>query len=471
MDVSPAGVAPEADVPTGYKRTEAGVIPDDWDVVCIGDIADIKNGATPSTGIAANWNGSIPWCTPTDITNTSGKYLTGTARSITQQGLGACGAGLLPAGALLLCSRATIGEIKIASTPVCTNQGFKSLICTDRVHSEFLYYLVLGLKPRLIRQAIGSTFLEVGKQALASMRVQVPPLREQRAVADALSDVDGLLESLATLIAKKRAVKTSSMQQLLTGRTRLPGFSGEWETKQLVELGVFSKGRGIKRSDVREDGYPCIRYGELYTRYSDFVASPVARVPASVALTAQPIENGDLLFAGAGETPDEIGRCAAYVGENTAYAGGDLIILSPFRHASNSLYLGYLLNHPTVSIQKARLAQGDAIVHISSGSLGQVRIELPPVEEQTAIATVLSDMDAEIAALDDRIDKVRSVKHGMMQQLLTGRIRLSARDASLGHVEHAVEEGRRLSPVPDVERLPSEERIHGRPADEQGLES
>ena len=416
------------EIRAGYKRTEAGVIPDDWEAVRIGDVAEIKNGATPSTGIAANWNGSIPWCTPTDITNTPGKYLTGTARSITQQGLGACGASLLPAGALLLCSRATIGEIKIASAPVCTNQGFKSLVCTDRVHSEFLYYLVLALKPRLIRQAIGSTFLEVGKRALASMQVQVPPLREQRAIAEALSDVDGLIESLEALIAKKRAVKTAAMQQLLTGRTRLPGFSGEWETKQLVELGVFSKGRGIKRSDVRDDGYPCIRYGELYTRYSDFVASPVARIPASVALTAQPIENGDLLFAGAGETPDEIGRCVAYVGKNTAYAGGDLIILSPFRRASNSLYLGYLLNHPTVSVQKARLAQGDAIVHISSGNLGQIQIELPPVEEQTAIAAVLSDMDAEISALDGRLAKVRALKQGMMQQLLTGRIRLPATD-------------------------------------------
>ena len=417
------------EIRAGYKRTEAGVIPDDWEAVRIDDIAEIKNGATPSTRIAANWNGPIPWCTPTDVTNIAGKYLTGTARSITQQGLGACGASLLPAGALLLCSRATIGEIKIASTPVCTNQGFKSLICTDRVHGEFLYYLILALKPRLIRQAIGSTFLEVGKRALASMQVQVPPLRQQGVIAETLSDVDGLIESLEALIAKKRSVKAAAMQQLLTGRTRLPKFSGGWEVKQLVELGIFSKGRGIKRSDVREDGYPCIRYGELYTRYSNFVASPVARIPASVALTAQPIENGDLLFAGAGETPDEIGRCAAYVGENTAYAGGDLIILSPFRHASNSLYLGYLLNHPTVSVQKARLAQGDAIVHISSGSLGRVQIELPPVEEQTAIAAVLSDMDAELSALDSRIGKVRAVKQGMMQQLLTGRIRLPTADA------------------------------------------
>ena len=188
-----------------------------WATTTLGEIADIKNGATPSTRISANWDGSIPWCTPTDITNAPGKYLTETARSITEKGLASCGASLLPAGALLLCSRATIGEIKIASSPVCTNQGFKSLVCTGQAHNEFLYYFILTLKPRLVQQAIGSTFLEIGKHALASMEVRLPPLKEQRAIAEALSDVDGLIESLESLIAKKQAVKTAAMQQLLTG--------------------------------------------------------------------------------------------------------------------------------------------------------------------------------------------------------------------------------------------------------------
>ena len=308
----------------------------------------------------------------------------------------------------------------------------------DVIDGVFLAYSIRHHRNQIMGLVTGTTVYHLYGHDMAKFSFPVPNLEEQRAIAEALSDVDGLIKSLEALIAKKRAVKAAAMQQLLTGKTRLPGFRGEWETKQLVELGVFSKGRGIKRSDVRDEGHPCIRYGELYTRYSDFVATPVARIPASVALAAQPIENGDLLFAGAGETPDEIGRCVAYVGENTAYAGGDIIILSPFRHASNSLYLGYLLNHPTVSVQKARLAQGDAIVHISSRSLGQVRITLPDVEEQTAIVAILSGMDAEITAIENRLDKVRSIKHGMMQQLLTGRIRLPATDGlAKGQAESA----------------------------------
>ena len=161
-----------------------------WGTTTLGEVADIKNGATPSTQIGAYWNGPIPWCTPTDITATPGKYLLTTERSVTEAGLASCAASLLPVGALLLCSRATIGEIKIATSPVCTNQGFKSLVCRDDVSNEFLYYLLLTLKPQMIERAIGSTFLEIGKRDVASIELSVPTYTEQCAIATVLSDMD-----------------------------------------------------------------------------------------------------------------------------------------------------------------------------------------------------------------------------------------------------------------------------------------
>ena len=404
---------------------EAGVIPDDWDVVRIGDIADIKNGATPSTRIAANWNGSIPWCTPTDVTNTPGKYLTGTARSITRQGLDACGASLLPADALLLCSRATIGEIKIASSPVCTNQGFKSLVCTDRVHSEFLYYLVLALKPRLIRQAIGSTFLEVGKQALASMRVQSPPLREQRAVADALSDVDGLIESLETLIAKKRDVKTATMQQLLTGRTRLAGSSGSWSEEGLGSLAIVVMGQSPSSVSYNSDGkgLPLIQgNADIENRRA------IDRVWTTQA--SKVCSFGDLLLT----VRAPVGYVA--VASRTACLGRGVCGLKP---RCDSAFLFYALLHAENRWQS--FEQGSTFTAANSEQIKQFRLRVPDEHrEQGAIAAVLSDMDAEISALDSRIGKVRAVKQGMMQQLLTGRIRLPTADAPARDQVESVEE-------------------------------
>ncbi len=199
-------------------------------------------------------------------------------------------------------------------------------------------------------------------------------------------------------------------------------FSGEWETKRLKEIGSFSKGRGIKRDDVSDDGVPCIRYGELYTQYQDYILKVVSRIPSDVAETALPIKTGDLLFAGSGETAEEIGRCAAYFGKEQAYVGGDVIVLTP--SGQNPIFLGHLMNSPIVAAQKARLGQGDAVVHIYINNLAQVQIELPPIAEQNAIAEVLSDVDGLINALDALIAKKRAIKQATMQQLLTGKTRL-----------------------------------------------
>ncbi len=192
-----------------------------WERKRLGEIADIKNGATPSTQITAYWNGQISWCIPTDITGTPGKYLLTTERSITVKGLESCGASLLPVGALLLCSRATIGEVKIAAAPMCTNQGFKSLVCKEGVSNEFLYYLLITLKSQMVGRATGSTFLEIGKYEIASIEVRLPLYDEQRAIADILSDMDAEIAALERRRAKTRAVKQGMMQQLLTGRVRL----------------------------------------------------------------------------------------------------------------------------------------------------------------------------------------------------------------------------------------------------------
>ena len=262
----------------------------------------------------------------------------------------------------------------------------------------------------------------VNRNDIHKLHIVLPPPPEQRAIAEALSDVDGLLAALERLTDKKRAIKLAVMQQLLTGETRLPGFSGAWEPKRLGEIGPFSKGRGIKREDVSLEGLPCVRYGELYTRYHNYILRVASRIPPSVALTALPIQTGALLFAGSGETAEEIGCCAAYLGKEQAYAGGDIVVLTPLEQ--NSIYLGHLMNHPTVVAQKARMAQGNAVVHISAGNLAQVKIELPCPIEQTAIAAVLSDMDKEITALEERRDKARAIKQGMMQALLTGHVRL-----------------------------------------------
>lgn len=201
----------------------------EWEVRKLGDMSDIINGGTPSTNVPNYWNGDIYWCTPTDITSSNSKYLSNTYRKITSQGLKNSSANLLPKGTLLFCSRATIGELKITKVEITTNQGFKSIVCSEEVNNEFLYYLINLNKEKFIEMAFGSTFLEISKPNLASIEFNFPILEEQDAIASILSDKDSEIEKLQVKRSKYQQIKQGMMQQLLTGKVRLV------DTSQLQE--------------------------------------------------------------------------------------------------------------------------------------------------------------------------------------------------------------------------------------------
>jgi type I restriction enzyme S subunit len=251
----------------------------------------------------------------------------------------------------------------------------------------------------------------------------LPSRPEQDAIAETLTDADTLIDSLEQLLSKQRQIKQGAMQELLTGHRRLPGFGGEWAPKTLSELGSFHKGAGVRRDQAASGSLPCVRYGEIYTTHHDHIRSFQSWIAPQVAATATRLQQGDLLFAGSGETKEEIGKCVAYLDAGEAYAGGDIVILRPTTRLS-STFMGYALNAPHVMRQKASRGQGDAVVHISSAALGSVSLPLPDPAEQHAIAQVLTDMDLAITALQARLAKARDLKQALMQVLLTGRIRL-----------------------------------------------
>lgn len=423
------------EVPPEYKRTEVGVIPNRWDVVAIPkvltNIIDYR-GRTPRK-LGMEWGGDIPALSARNVRMgridleqetyygseklyrrwmTNGEAKRGDIVFTMEAPLG--NVAVIPDNRRYILSQRTI---LIQPDPSVIDGGFLFFFLTSAVFQQ-----------RVHDNATGSTATGIQRKKLERLSIALPTLLEQRAIAEALSDVDGLLEALEALIAKKRAIKQAAMQQLLTGKTRLPGFSGEWETKRLGELGHFLKGSSVKRDEAGSGPLACIRYGEIYTTHHDYIRTFRSWISSEVANTATRLEYGDLLFAGSGETKEEIGKCVAFVTEVEAYAGGDIVILRP--KDVDPLFLGYVLNAPYVVRQKTSFGQGDAVVHISAKALAQVEVALPSTTEQAAIATVLSDMDAEIAALEARRDKTRQIKQGMMQQLLTGRVRLVKPDAA-----------------------------------------
>ena len=204
---------------TGKKRLPG--FRGEWEKGLLGDICDIVNGGTPATSISEFWHGKILWCIPTDITSCTTKYIYNTESKITESGLKSSSATLLPKGALLLCSRATIGEVRIAGNEICTNQGFKSLVAHESICNEWLYYMVHILRFKMMERAIGSTFLEISKKDLSELDIAVPTFPEQCAIAQVLSDMDDEIGQLEKKLAKCQQIKQGMIQELLTGRIRL----------------------------------------------------------------------------------------------------------------------------------------------------------------------------------------------------------------------------------------------------------
>lgn len=410
------------EVRPGYKHTEVGVIPRQWEVRRLGDFASVGSGGTPSRAIQAYWGGAIPWISTSLIDF-------GTIRHadefITKDGLKNSAAKLLPKGTLLIAlygQGKTRGKVAVLGIEAVTNQACASIELGPDISGEFVFHYLVSRYDAIRNSSNSGSQENLTGQIVKNLPVVLPEVHEQRAIAEALSDIDGLLSGLDHLIAKKRDLKQAAMQQLLSGQTRLPGFQGEWQAKRLGDLGTFLKGTGVKKDDSRSGDLPCVRYGEIYTHHHDCIRSFNSWISRDVARTATPLKMGDLLFAGSGETKTEIGKCAAFVDDCEAYAGGDIVIL---RAAGvDPVFMGYYCNTAAINAQKASKGQGDAVVHISASALANISGPLPGLAEQTAIAAVISDMDAELAALEAQLEKTRALKQGMMQELLTGRTRL-----------------------------------------------
>ncbi len=386
-------------VKLGYKQTEIGIIPEDWKINFLPSFGDVVSGGTPSTSVSEYWDGDIAWCTPSDITRTKGTTIAKTERYITVKGLANSAAALLPPGCVLLCTRATIGDSKINSVAMATNQGFKSIIPKD-CNITFLFYLLQTKKQEMLEKAIGSTFLEISKTALCSIPLQYPPIPEQQRIAEALSDMDELIASLEKQIAKKKAIKQGAMQELLTGKRRLPGFGGEWERVELGEILDYEQPTKyiVQTTDYSINGTPVLTAGKTfvlgYTNENDGIFKHTPTI----------------LF-------DDFLTVSRYVDFPFKVKSSAVKLLRAKRPEDN-LKLIYelmqMIDFQVVDHQRHWISQ-----------YSHIYIQIPNGEEQAAISRVLSNMDSEIQWLEGKLEKTKQIKHGMMQQLLTGKIRLA----------------------------------------------
>jgi len=282
-------------------------------------------------------------------------------------------------------------------------------------------------------EAKGTTFREITLSDLRRIKLLVPPKPEQRTIATALSDVDGLLGGLDRLIAKKRDLKQAAMQQLLTGQTRLPGFHGEWEVKRLGELFNFSGGYSASRDQLSTDGYCYLHYGDIHGSTktcidadADFQDIPKLDIPLKRVSSASLLDDGDVVFVDASE--DDAGTSNHVVVVNKKkkpfISGLHTIVAKSKTDELAHQYRQYCFQTPAIRQQFLFYSVGTKVSGISKSNIPKLTLSFPSVPEQIVIAKVLTEMDAELARLEQRREKTHALKQAMMQELLTGKTRL-----------------------------------------------
>ena len=409
-------------IPAGYKQSEVGVIPEDWMVQQLGDIATIATGNTPPTRDASNYGDEFLFVSPADLGD--GKHVIDTQKKLSTKGFAL--SRRFPKDSILFVSiGSTIGKCGVASIDLTTNQQINAIFPSHTFSTDYLYYAVCAVA-HIIRSLAGEQAVPiVNKRQFSETHLPLPSLSEQHAIAAALSDVDALLAKLDQLIAKKRDLKQAAMQQLLTGQTRLPGFSGEWKSLQLGELIAHCASGATPyrgRPEYYDGNIKWITSGELnYNVITDTIEHISADAVEKTNLRIHPA--GTFLMAITGlEAAGTRGACGI-VGSPSTTNQSCMAIYPTAQLRTEFLYHYYVLRGDELAL---KYCQGTKQQSYTAKLVRLLPIDLPPTpEEQTAIATVLSDMDAELAALEARRDKTRALKQGMMQELLTGRIRLA----------------------------------------------
>ena len=416
-------------VKQGYKQTEIGVIPEDWDV-------DTIKSITFSVATGGNYKNSTqisPYplikmgnISRGNINVSKIEYVTDTIPSEKDR---------LIYGDVLFNTRNTpelVGKVAIWKNelPIAyfnsnllrfnfnlekSNPFFMNLIFnTEQVISEFKNI------------AKGTTSVAaIYPQDMLKVLIKIPPLPEQERIAEALSDVDSLISSIEKLITKKKAVKQGAMQELLTGKKRLPGFDREWDDYTIGKMGEFYSGlsgKSKKDFDCGEAHY--ITFLNVLSNVK-IDTSILAAVDVKEGEMQNAVKKGDLFFNTSSETPEEVGMCAVLDEDlDNTYLNSFCFCFRLNDDTHNPLFLSYYLNSAIGRRIMSVLAQGATRYNLSKNNFAETVIKLPTKEEQTAIASILSDMDNEIEALEQKLAKTRQIKQGMMQQLLTGKIRL-----------------------------------------------
>lgn len=401
-------------IPQGYKATALGIIPQEWEVMRLGDIVSITSGESPSL-YHLKAKGKYPYVKVEDLNNCE-KYQESSREYSDDNNT------TIKAGSIIFPKRgASIlnNKVRIAAKDIQMDSNMMAITPhTAIVDTEFLYIRILH--ERLYRIADTSSIPQINNKHIIPYKIAVPPLAEQRKIAEVLGVWDEAIEKQARLIEKLALRKRGLMQRLLTRKLRLPNFNEEW--RNTIFSSVIEKMSNGYTYDVNGVGnVPITRIETISKGIIDY--SKVGNVLYVDELEKYKLHRGDILFSHINSI-EHIGKVAIFEGDEDLYHGMNLLLIRTKEVMSN-IYLYYFLSSP-IAIRKVRSLAKKAVnqASISIAELKKLVIYIPEIKEQIAIAEVFTAADREIELAKEKLEYLRRQKRGLMQQLLTGKKRI-----------------------------------------------
>lgn len=424
-------------------------LPADWDHQEITQLGAVVGGGTPSREVPSFWRGPIPWVTPGEVSGEASKLLHDTQEHISPSGLAGSGANLLPAGSLLVTTRATLGARVINAVPMATNQGFKSIVFKKPEEASYYYHLFEKVKPELVRRASGTTFLEISGAEFGSIQLPSPCPEEKLKIAQLLDTLDTAIHQTEAIVEKLKQVKQGLLHDLLTrgvdanGELR-PSYEAapdlyqktvigwrpkDWEICQVSSvLSGIDAGKSPDCQDIpaKGDQWGVLKVGAVHPDGLKLNENKVVE-EARLKNPAYLVRNGDLLLSRA-NTFELVGLVCYVTNHPERLMLSDKTLrLSVKANRMTTNFLFWQLQHPKTRTQIEIAATGTSgsMKNISQGGVEQLWISRPQIDEQEEITKRL------LAALDryrdeqEKLSKMREMKSGLMDDLLTGRVRVT----------------------------------------------
>ncbi|MDD4036104.1 MAG: restriction endonuclease subunit S [Bacilli bacterium] len=389
-------------IPTGYKKTKVGIIPEDWEVKKLGEIANVLRGASPRPINDSRWfddESYVGWVRISDVSK-SNKVLVKTEQYLSSKGIEK--SRLVYKNNIIMSICATVGKPIFTGIDVCIHDGFVVFngLCIDKF---FFYYLLLAKEDCWSKYGQVGSQMNLNTNIVGNEKVVIPKSRqEQQKIAHILSTWDNAIELKEKLIVSKKEQKKVLMQNLLTGKVRLPGFDGEWKEVRLGGICIIKKGEQLNREHLTDKGnYYALNGGINPSGYTDDWNTPKNTISIS-----------------------EGGESCGYIRFNYErfWSGGHCYTLHELSNKINSFFLYQMLKNKEKEIMELRVGSG--LPNIQLKELKKFLIKLPSTPEQQAIANILSTADKEIELLNEEIDMLKEQKKGLMQLLLTGIVRV-----------------------------------------------